>query len=74
MPLPPPETHRCEQSGSVVAVEKEMHRQMDLQRRLLEFIRDKLDILDTKTSVCPSCALCLSKRYIRSSLSLSLSV
>uniref|UniRef100_A0A7S1JBV2 U-box domain-containing protein n=1 Tax=Eutreptiella gymnastica TaxID=73025 RepID=A0A7S1JBV2_9EUGL len=36
---------KCEESGSVPAVEKETIRCMDLQRRLLEIIKEKLEIL-----------------------------
>eukprot|EP01006_Ploeotia_vitrea_P058469 TRINITY_DN6948_c0_g1_i1.p1 TRINITY_DN6948_c0_g1~~TRINITY_DN6948_c0_g1_i1.p1 ORF type:complete len:1050 (+),score=160.55 TRINITY_DN6948_c0_g1_i1:228-3152(+) len=42
------ERQRCEDSGSVLSVERELNRQMDLQRRLLDFIREKLDIVSHK--------------------------
>eukprot|EP01012_Entosiphon_sulcatum_P031027 TRINITY_DN3868_c0_g1_i2.p1 TRINITY_DN3868_c0_g1~~TRINITY_DN3868_c0_g1_i2.p1 ORF type:complete len:612 (+),score=117.22 TRINITY_DN3868_c0_g1_i2:1125-2960(+) len=43
------EKSRCEEMGSVLAVEKELHRQMSLQRQLLDAIRDKLDIVQSKS-------------------------
>jgi hypothetical protein len=43
------EKARCEEAGSVVAVEKEMNRQMSYQRHLLDLIVEKLEILQSKS-------------------------
>ena len=48
------EKARCEEAGSVVAVEKEMNRQMSYQRHLLDLIVEKLEILQSKSVVSPS--------------------
>lgn len=47
----PADKENAEQTASVVAVEKEMQRLMDLQRHLLESVKDKLDLLEAKSMV-----------------------